>query len=72
MNANDELRHRIEKLEELAAFQERTIEELSATITDQWKQLEALRRDLANLGSQLAEAEAASSSPQREPPPPHY
>lgn len=72
MSDSDELRRRIDRLEELAAFQEHTIEELSATVTDQWKQIEALRRELANLGAQLAEVEAATSGPSREPPPPHY
>lgn len=72
MSESDELKRRVEKLEELAAFQERTIEELSGTVADQWKQLEALRRELANLGAQLAEVEANTATPQREPPPPHY
>lgn len=66
-----ELTQRIEKLEELAAFQERVIEELSGTVADQWKQIEALRRELGNFGAQLAEVEAGAT-PQREPPPPHY
>ncbi len=72
MSETDDLMARIERLEELAAFQERAIEELSATLTDQWKQMQSLKRELANLGAQLAEVEAASSVPQREPPPPHY
>lgn len=72
MSESDDLRRRIEKLEELAAFQERALEELSGTVADQWKQIETLRRELANLGAQLAEVEATSSTPQREPPPPHY
>jgi len=67
-----EFKRRIEALEELAAFQERAIEDLSATVADQWKQIEALRRELANLGAQLAEVEAGGTTPQREPPPPHY
>ena len=72
MSETDDLMARIERLEELAAFQARAIEELSATLTDQWKQMQSLKRELANLGAQLAEVEAASSVPQREPPPPHY
>ncbi|HEY0919790.1 SlyX family protein [Devosia sp.] len=72
MSESDDLKRRIERLEEVAAFQERTIEELSATLTDQWKQMQALKRELANLGAQLAEVEAAGATPQREPPPPHY
>ena len=71
MSETDDLMARIERLEELVAFQERAIEELSATLTDQWKQMQSLKRELANLGAQLAEVEAASSVPQREPPPPH-
>lgn len=67
-----ELTRRIEKLEELAAFQDRMIEELSGTVADQWKRIEALRRELANFGAQLAEVEAGATTPQREPPPPHY
>ena len=72
MSETEELMRRLEKLEELAAFQERTIEELSGTVAEQWKQIEALRRELANLGAQLAEVEAGGATPQREPPPPHY
>lgn len=72
MSDSAEFKRRIEALEELAAFQERAIEDLSATVADQWKQIEALRRELANLGAQLAEVEAGGTTPQREPPPPHY
>jgi SlyX protein len=72
VNDTNELTRRIEALEELAAFQERAIEELSSTVAAQWKQIEALRRELANLGAQLAEVEAGSPGLQREPPPPHY
>lgn len=68
----EQLRRRIEALEELAAFQERAMEDLSGTVADQWKQIDALRRDLAKLGAQLAEVEAGVATPQREPPPPHY
>jgi len=72
MNEAAALQQRIEKLEELVAFQERAIEDLSGTVAKQWTQFEALRRELANLGAQLAEVEAGASAPQREPPPPHY
>lgn len=72
MGETDELKRRIETLEELAAFQERAIEELSGTVADQWKQIETLRRELGILGAQLAEVEVGTSTPPREPPPPHY
>lgn len=72
MSETGELTRRIEKLEELAAFQERTIEDLGNTITEQWRQIEALRRELANMGAQLRDIEANAAAPQSEPPPPHY
>lgn len=72
MSETDDLKRRLERLEELAAFQERAIEDLSGTVADQWKQIETLRRELAHLGAQLAEVEANTTVPQREPPPPHY
>jgi SlyX protein len=71
VSETEELKRRIETLEELAAFQERALEDLSGTVAEQWKQIEALRRELANFGAQLAEVEAGGT-PQREPPPPHY
>lgn len=72
MSEAEELKRRLERLEELAAFQERAIEDLSGTVADQWKQIETLRRKLANMGAQLAEVGAKTTVPQREPPPPHY
>ncbi|MDP1732164.1 MAG: SlyX family protein [Devosia sp.] len=73
MSDTDELMRRLEKLEELAAFQERAIEDLGNTVTGQWKQIEAVRRELANLGAQLRDIEANGVvTPQSEPPPPHY
>jgi SlyX protein len=73
VSETDELMRRIEKLEEMAAFHERAIEELGATVTDQWKQIEALRRELANVGAQLRDLEAnGPATTQSEPPPPHY
>lgn len=72
MGETDDLRQRMEKLEELVAFQDRTVEELSGTVAEQWKQIEVLRRELSSLGAQLADVEAGMPGPQREPPPPHY
>lgn len=64
---------RIEALESTVAFQERTIEELNAALTAQWKEIDGLRRELANLGSQLRQIEANPAlAPGEEPPPPHY
>lgn len=64
---------RIDALEMRVTHQERTIEDLNATIVAQWKQIDALTRQLANLLDRVQEAEhraVAGGAP--EPPPPHY
>lgn len=67
------LESRVEALEATLAFQERTIEELSQVVTDQFRQIEALKRELLRFGAQLAEMETHPAlAPLREPPPPHY
>ena len=64
---------RIETLEATIAYHERTIEDLNTAITDQWKQIAELRREIANLGSQVRQIEANPALvPGEEPPPPHY
>ena len=64
---------RVEKLEERNAFQDQTIEDLNATITDQWKALDRLKRDVERLTSELSDMEQSIGAPaQRDPPPPHY
>jgi SlyX protein len=67
------LNARIEKLEERAAFQENAIEELSDTVTDQWKLIDAMKRDTQRLTDELKQVEDnLERGEQREPPPPHY
>ena len=62
---------RIDALEMRAAEQERTIEDLNATVMAQWKEIEDLKRQLARLGAQMREIEGhLPDAP--EPPPPHY
>jgi SlyX protein len=63
---------RLEALEARVAYQDRTIEELNTTLLDLWKELEALRRQVARLDNQLREVEAAGGPQSPEPPPPHY
>lgn len=64
---------RIEKLEMIAAEQERTIDDLSSALTDQFKQIEMLKHELVRLGAQVEEM-GAHPALSREPdaPPPHY
>lgn len=64
---------RFDALETRVAFQEQTIEDLNITITDQWKQIDALKRELSRLTDEMRELEAGSDQPaRRDPPPPHY
>ncbi|AVO45368.1 SlyX family protein [Phreatobacter cathodiphilus] len=66
-----DLAARLDALEIKAAYQDQAIEDLNATITAQWKELERLGRLVARLEDQLREAQSAG--PQGpEPPPPHY
>lgn len=65
------LGERIDALEARVAYQDDTIETLNATITAQWKQIDALTRQLAALSDRLQEAEARAPGPANERPP-HY
>ena len=73
MPESEALIARIEKLEEQIVHQDRAIEDLNAMITEQWKQLESFKRDIARMTDQLHEFETGTDrAGQREPPPPHY
>jgi SlyX protein len=68
-----ELEARIEKLETTVAYQEQVIDDLNGTVTSQWQEIDALKRQLAKLSEQVREVEANPAlAPQDEPPPPHY
>jgi SlyX protein len=71
MTEKEELSERIDALEARAMYQEETIEQLNATITAQWKQIDALTRQLAALTERLQEAEANAPALANERPP-HY
>jgi SlyX protein len=61
---------RIEALEARSAHQERTIETLNETVTEQWAIIDRLRREVANLAERLEDAVSGPSPVDR--PPPHY
>jgi SlyX protein len=49
------------------------IEDLNQTVIDQWKKIDTLRRQLAELLDRVEVVEDGSASPRApEPPPPHY
>jgi SlyX protein len=63
---------RIDEMEARLSYQDLTIETLNATITGQWKQIDALNRRVAQLGDRLREAEANAPATSGHEPPPHY
>jgi SlyX protein len=71
MSEMDDLRARLDKLEMLAAEQERVIEDLNETITGQWREVETLKRRIAKLDDELREVEAGMPAPPIQKPP-HY
>jgi SlyX protein len=64
---------RLDALETRIAHHERMIEDLNQTITEQWKDIDRLKREVERLSDRLASAEA-SIGPEggEEPPPPHW
>ena len=66
-----ELTERIDALESRLMYQDETIEQLNATITAQWKQIDALTRQIAQLNERLQESETNTPGPANERPP-HY
>ena len=73
MTDTEALAARIDALEIHIAHQDQAIEDLNATITDQWKQIEDLAYRVSRLGEQMREAEnSAGVADGPEPPPPHY
>ncbi|MBR0751841.1 SlyX family protein [Bradyrhizobium jicamae] len=65
------LSERIDALEMRLTYQDETVETLNQTITAQWKQIDALTRQVAELRDRLQEAETNAPGPTNERPP-HY
>ena len=65
------LSDRIDALETRLMFQDETIETLNKTITAQWLKIDALTRQVADLGQRLREVETHAPGATNEPPP-HY
>jgi len=62
---------RLEQLETRVAFQDQTIEELNAVITEQWTVIEQMRRKFEVMEEQLRSG-SYIADPASEKPPPHY
>ncbi len=64
---------RIEALEVRVAYQDQVIEDLNQTVIAQWKQIDALKRQFAEVRDRIQEVEDNAGGPSApEPPPPHY
>jgi SlyX protein len=62
---------RIDALETRIAFQDQTIEDLNAALTEQWKVIDLLTKKLAMLEEQVRSG-SFIADPATERPPPHY
>ena len=72
MDKSEATEARIDALEMQLAHQGRMIEDLNSTITDQWKQIETLTRQVKRLDEQIQETRDNAGSPGEQEPPPHY
>lgn len=63
---------RIDSLEVRIAFQDRTIEELNAAVTEQWRVIDGLTRKLRLLEEHIQTNSSPVGDTRSEPPPPHY
>ena len=71
MSDGKDLGARIDALEARLMHQDDTIEVLNQTITAQWREIDALKRQIARLGEQLEQTQASTETAGDEPPP-HY
>ena len=71
MNEPNALSERIDALETRLTYQDDAIETLNQTITAQWKQIDALTRQVAELKERLQDAESNAPGSINERPP-HY
>ncbi|MBO9590025.1 SlyX family protein [Devosia sp.] len=69
--ADHDQSERLERLESRVAFQDQTIEDLNAVITEQWTVIEQLRRKLEVMEEQVRSG-SFIADPSSEKPPPHY
>lgn len=66
------LTNRIDTLETRLMHQDRVIEDLNSAVTEQWRQIDALARQLALVEGRLQDVTLQAAPTVPEPPPPHY
>jgi len=62
---------RLDALEMRIAYQDQTIEDLNAAITEQWQTIDMLRKKLAMIEEQVRSG-SFIADPATDRPPPHY
>jgi len=72
MHKIEALNSRIDTLETRIAHQDRMLDDINATITDQWKRIESLTRQIARLDEQLQDVRDSGGPAGEQEPPPHY
>lgn len=70
--ADDDTRAHIEALETRIAHQDRAIEDLNAIVSEQWKQIETLNKQLSRFGDRLQQVEDNTPTGPADERPPHY
>lgn len=63
---------RMDRLEMRLTEQEATIEDLNRAVTEQWRVIDRLSRQVEGLREQVEEAATRAAPRGAEPPPPHY
>ncbi|MCG7392697.1 SlyX family protein [Microvirga sp. ACRRW] len=73
MTDTDGVNARLEALEVRVAYQDQVIDDLNQAVIDQWKKIDALKRQLNELLDRVQGVEDSAGGPRApEPPPPHY
>ena len=70
MREQDEAR--LVRLEELVAHQQAAIEDLSRQLTENWRETEKLRSELARLNDRFQDIEDTTGGPPSNQQPPHW
>jgi SlyX protein len=71
MMSDEDFGERLERLEMRIAFQDQTIEDLNAVITEQWTVIETIRRRMGSMEEQVRSG-SYIADPSTDKPPPHY
>lgn len=69
--SDQDFAERLERLEMRIAFQDQTIEDLNAVITEQWTVIETIRRRMGSMEEQVRSG-SYIADPSTDKPPPHY